>query len=454
MIFNLVDLTSTINAITAWSIVIVLGALLVYFLKNPEKIEKWVSLLARLFSFLGLRVQKVHIQKDIQASLNSYRSKINKECEDLIPYKTEIRFLNASKIKKEDFIHEGDKIILILKDQRNQDDNFIRASLMSTQQSLIPHSRPYIEPGLMKSVDYHFVKNLITSEYRSRLNKFLQGYLLPEIKKNKTLSKDLSALEKIGEEGLFTRVLLQELRDYGLKLFPKLASSSYHKEPRHFFEKVDELANKKQYEDIPLSFDSEYIKTRFILVGRPDVVLRDNYFNIDPYKKRAFLCESEGAETLYLLGRGISTEAIKDLVDELDRMPRKFEKNYESNYIIKRNKRNIKASCVRYTLLKNVECADLGTEGEEKKASEYETDDIMKCVELISVCFEEIAGSDSKVQLSKLQTAIIRKDSSFTEKSYGFKKFKDFIKFLIDSSLLDFNLVEVQDQSWFLERIE
>jgi len=353
---DLVDILKFILENGSWGLVIILIGVIVYFIINPDKVEKWSSMLARMFSFLGKNIEKQYISKDIQFKINSYGKEMNKECNDLVPYKTEIKFINPSVFKKESCQHVKEKVIIFMKDRHNQDENFIIAAMLSTEKTLIPNSRIYVEKNLMKSVDLQFVKNLIVSKNKSILNSYVDKYFSPEIQKKKVLNENVQILEKMTERGIFTRILLQELKSYGVNFYPRSTNQMITKETKAFFKSLKELAYKKPQEDVNLQFNGSFIKVSFILIGISSRVFTLRGINTDPYKQRAFICEDDGIKTIYILAWGVNTIAAKKLAEILALLPDRFEKASENEFKVKINdNKKIEAISIRFRILKNYE---------------------------------------------------------------------------------------------------
>ncbi len=299
-------------------------------------------------------MEKAHISKDIQFKLNSYRKEMNKECEDLIPYKTEIKFVRPTSIRHEIIKYRDKKLIIIMKNKKNQDENFIKAALISTEQSLIPNARRYIDNQLMRSIDLQYVKNLIVSNKKILMNYFIDKCLGPELKDNENLETSLRILQKLSERGVFTRILLQEFKEYGMNFYPALSKEEYLKEPKNFFGALKELANKEHQVDINPDFIGKYIKVSLILIGRPHVIFRHGEIDVGPYINWIFKCEEKGAKTAYLLAIGKNILAIKRINKQLDLMPNRFKKSSESNFNIQFDNKQFKARCTRYYFLNNI----------------------------------------------------------------------------------------------------
>jgi len=241
-----------------------------------------------------------------------------------------------------------------MKDRHNQDENFVNAAIVSTEQTLIPNSRYYIEPVVMKSIDLQYVKNLIITKNRNKLGCYIANFLTPEIEKSEEIEENIQILEKLTEQGVFTRILLQELKEYGLIFYPKNSNNSILKESKHFFNVLSELAYKKHHEDVKLNFLGNYLKIGFVLIGITTKVFNLKGINTSPYKQRIFKYEEDGIKTVYLLAWGINTIAAKKLSEELELMPEKFQKISESSYKAKiGNNKKIEAICISYKILQN-----------------------------------------------------------------------------------------------------
>lgn len=365
MLFNeIIDLINLL--IASWSTTGVLIFLLIYFLTHPEKVEKWESILARLFSFTGKKVKKKYISTDIQSKMNTYRKEINKECEGLVPFKTVIKFINPFSFEKERVEHKEDKVIVVLKDQKNQDENFVRATMFSIKDILIPNSRRYIEPRLMNSIDLQFVKNLILNQNKSKLNYFIDNHLSPRLDEDEKLKENINILEVLTERGVFTRILLKEIKDYGLKFYPESSTNEHFKEPASFFEKIKEFAYKKAGEDINPTFRGSNIKISIVMIGRASKVFtKTGDLNLDPYIQWVFKCEEEGISSIYILARGRTILAAQNIAAILNQMPDRFEMMNSSVYtsMIRNNKillkpnikkKEHKTICIHYYIKNNL----------------------------------------------------------------------------------------------------
>jgi len=348
----ILNLTEIINIIVSWSISGIFLSILIYFLLNPEKVEKWGSIFAKLFSFFSIKAEKFQISKDIQSKLNLFRKEINRECENLIPCKTEIKFINP--LGKETIEHKEKKIIIILKNRKNQDENLVRAAVFCVENTLIPYARRYIEEHLRRSIDLQFIKNFIFSKDKNKLNYYIENYLNPELKRNNFLKNKIRILEKLSNQGIFTRILLKELKNYGLNFYSNLPQKAHFEESNYFFDKLRELAEKKKGENINPTYNGQYIKMSIVLIGRFHTIFKGFRIITSPYIKWIYSCEKNGIKSVYLLAWRTNIFVAEKIAKRLDQMPERFQMISKSEYLVKIKIKKVKAICMHYQILKNV----------------------------------------------------------------------------------------------------
>ena len=238
--------------------------------------------------------------------------------------------------------------------------------MFSVKDILIPNSRRYIGSHLMNSVDLQFVKNLIFNQNKSKLNYFIDNYLSPKLDDDEKLEENINILEILTERGVFTRILLKEIKDYGLRFYPQTSTKAHFKEPKMFFEKIKEFAHKKAGEDVNPTFDGSNIKISMGMIGRYGKIFTKNGdLNLDPYIQWIFNCEDKGISSIYLLARDRTILAVQNIAAFLDQMSDRFEMVTNSVYTIKIRdnkillkprigKKEHKAICIHYYIKNNL----------------------------------------------------------------------------------------------------
>jgi hypothetical protein len=121
--------------------------------------------------------------------------------------------------------------------------------------------------------------------------------------------KDLSGLDMfcrrfdvLDESGLFTRVVLEEIRDFGARIETKYPATSHADEVAQFVNYVHQVATKPEGEDLPdIGHLGRYINTAFVFIGTGQTML-----NKGPvvYLDHLRLVRDSGFEKAYLAARG------------------------------------------------------------------------------------------------------------------------------------------------------
>jgi len=277
----------------------IFGVIFIYiFIVNPEKGDRFLSFVSKWFSKFSKSAEKVAVAKGIQNKINNFVKTINSEVEDLLPYKLKIKWINES-IGKDSFIRNR-KVVIILKYHQNQDENLSLATLFYMKESIIPEAKPHISNKLSKSIDLMMTKKALYSfvDARSSFGYFVREILRKETEKNDEIKLFCSVIEELDSRGLFTRVLLRELKELGYKRAGITEIGDTVVETEKFTKFLDRIARKEQEEDVPLTFNGRYIKISIILVARPGNSELDSFIKI--VKKKI----KENVSIIYIFARG------------------------------------------------------------------------------------------------------------------------------------------------------
>ncbi|RLI74982.1 hypothetical protein DRP04_13975 [Archaeoglobales archaeon] len=320
---------------------LILIFIVIYLLLNPEKAEKWGSLIYKGLCYFSSKAEKRYIALNIQGSINSFQKEINRELEDLLPYGVKIDWVSED-VSPESFITEG-KVVIRLGYHKNQDENVIRVVSEYISKALIPEIKPYLSEEIRQAIDFSMIKRLLYNEAPNALNRFYDAYYKPEIE-NKPQIKDLcEIIEAIDSNGWFTRIFLRELKELGTQFHSRFPDpdASIDNEVRDFLQFLYVIATKKPGEDVKLNFDGEHIKVAIILVARAEAS------SIDPHKKRILGCIQTGIKSIYLSARGANVELARWLIEDLanfKNLVKIYEKEYKTEYLGKK----IRTICVKY----------------------------------------------------------------------------------------------------------
>ena len=314
----------------------------IYLLLNPEKAEKWGSLLYKLFCFVSLSAEKRYIALNIQGQINSFQKAINKEVEGLLPYGIKIDWVGED-ITPESFVAEQ-MVIIRLRHHKNRDENLIRILSEYLAKALVPEIKHHLKKETKQAIDYATMRKIL-KKAPSALNRFYETVYKPEVEKNREIEEYCKMMEDLDKHGYFTRIFLRELKDLGMEVKDSFPSENIDKEIKEFLQFLHRIAIKKREEDVPLQFIGDYIKTCLVLIARPEIM------SLDPHKERIKKNIFAGVRSFYLLGRGRNVELVKTMAKEIDKWENTRRLDTIQTFKIKYEGKKLNSICLRYIVL-------------------------------------------------------------------------------------------------------
>lgn len=301
----------------------VLGVCLVYLLMNPEKVEKWGSILWRvLAAFGGLfkSAKRKYVQYDLQGRINDFTTSISASAPYLAERRVVIEWTDPGQVTKAAFLADG-KVILRLQSTVDNDMNFVRGSYLFVSTSLLHKAKRYISPTQRDAIDLFVTAKLLEAEKPHIVSYFLEEFLHPKtVKEDSRIVELFDAFARLREGGLFYEVLLQELQYLGDKVFGGRQDDTTRIEVAELIRFLDRVANRNiGDESVPLEFTGGYCRFGIVIVGKS--------WNITPGGEvwSRFIgrhVTPQEVETLYLVGS-------YDVHEVMDRVGEAVEDTYE-----------------------------------------------------------------------------------------------------------------------------
>jgi len=247
--------------------------LIIYlFVLHQEKGEKLIYWLSKFIAWTGKKAEKTATAMSIQGKVDSFITSINSEVESLFPYGLKIKWI-ASNLDRNSFI-EKNRVVVMLDYHKNKDENLSKATVLYMNKAVIPEARPHIHNKLSKAIDLMMTKKALFSfiEARSSLNYFVETVLRPSTEKDAELKNFCEIVEIVDERGLFTRILLRELLELGLKRAGITETGDTVFEATEFIKMLRKLAEKEKGVDVNPVFLRNYIKVIIMLVARSEKI--------------------------------------------------------------------------------------------------------------------------------------------------------------------------------------
>lgn len=273
--------------------------LLIY--KTPEKVEKWVSLFSRAFSWANLRFEKKAVAGDIQSELKSFKKEIDSVASaNILPYSIKINW-EPPNTTREAFVRNNE-IIVKMSHHRNQAKNFLYATLSYVEKGLIPKSRYLLEKKVLRAVDLIFIKKILSEKKRHDVKQLFYDQIFePEVTKGSLLERYCSIFDDIDETGGFTGIVLEEFAMLGENAGSNIPTDETSRDTVRFMQMLERFVRRNKGEDVNPTYSGAHIKCSIVLVARSDVYLM---YGLSPYIGWINKCISEGIRTFYICAIG------------------------------------------------------------------------------------------------------------------------------------------------------
>lgn len=277
-------------------VILLLVSVIVYIIKNPEKIDKWSYLLAKRKLVKDEKTEKNIISKNIDYKITSISKRINKQAQGILPFGVRIKWRTSEEI--ESYVKQ-DEVIVVLKKEDNCDKNIVDTCIAFVPRALLPKSRNCVDPDILQSVDNYLIKMILNEgTYDSAYNYYMQNVFMPFLASDPNVKDRITTLDQLNEVGFFTRILLEEYRRLGDKLYGTAEEQSFHEESRQFLGFLSQLATRKPGDNARLGFDGSRIKISIIFVARYNTY---KYQGIEAYTRRIDKDIENGSQRIFIL---------------------------------------------------------------------------------------------------------------------------------------------------------
>lgn len=262
------ELLSWLSQYGGWGLLTII-VILIFVLY--DRFERPIAKIKDLLSGIGPSWRRHGIKADIQSRINLFSRSVDKELPNVMPYNMKLKFVRE--IDRAE-LRRGKKLVLVrIRDRRHDDRNFVHAMLAFCPVGVLPASRPYLENCLCEAVDLTVTRKFLNAiKYQSALNYLYKDVIEPKAKENPDLDKLCIILDRFDEQGLFTRVVLRELRDFAAKVNTRYPTDAHKNETRQFVDYMDAIAKRQPGEKCETEFMGNCISMRLIMVGTVDTL--------------------------------------------------------------------------------------------------------------------------------------------------------------------------------------
>lgn len=285
-----------IVGIVPWAVVVIL----VYFLKNPEKAEKWASMFARVFASVSTRAERSLVARDIQSNINSYAQEANgKEKTSIFPYEAKIKWVIST--SREIFI-KNNKMVIRMQHHDNQARNFLYATMDWVCNGTVPQCRHFLHPTVQKALEFALINSILSEKRRHDSRQlFIDEVYDKEAPVGSLVRTYASAFTTLDSKGLLLGVILPEYASFANGLEGQLSNDKLTAESIGFATMLERLSRKKQGVDVSLDYKGEHINCSIVLVARSETY---STRGLEPYLNYINKCPSEGYKNIYVCASG------------------------------------------------------------------------------------------------------------------------------------------------------
>jgi hypothetical protein len=281
--------------------------LFLYLLKNPEKVEKWGSILYKIGAYVSEKSEKRYMATNIQYTINEARKELGLGG-DVISYGLNVKWTEENSVEID---LKENNVIVMLKPFGSQSKNLANVISLYIPNTLLPKARKYVDDYLMKGIDYIFGKNFLIK------NPTALDYYVDNESKNHTakIKEYINKIDKLNESGKLSRILVQEFKNFNT-LYPQDPSEFQKEDSINLFNTIYQFEILDPGESIDGAgiHISENFKMAVVPVGRSQTLIDSGI-----EKHLIFILEHipKGIKNFYIVGAGVNIRYAKSLTERV-----------------------------------------------------------------------------------------------------------------------------------------
>lgn len=284
----------------------VLGFLTVFVLFFPDKVKLIQASITQLIGKFSFWARKSTIKNRIEGHCDGALKAFHKELPDVNIPKLIVEWVNEDNA---DTIVKDNEAVVLLQYSKNDTLNIVKATTAYVKDAFLTHAKPYLSDSFRNSFDLsviRFILQRVQKNSKSTVSRFVNENI-EALQENTAV---INKIEKINDAGLFTRLLIRELDNYGNNLLGRTPEVVHKKEADDFLEFLYDIAKREREEYTKLAFVHPDIKVGVLLVAKID-----NYSTngITPYLNRIKKGFALGVNTFYLLAREDRIEILDEV---------------------------------------------------------------------------------------------------------------------------------------------
>jgi hypothetical protein len=325
-----------------------LSGLVIYLVHNPEKAEKWGSILSRLFSRLSERAERRSVSGEIQSEINSFAKSIDTKIDPTIfPYGIKIKWEDPTEASYESFV-KGENVVIRLKHHSNQAWNFALTTMAYVETGFLPSLRPHFDHSLSEAINLATTQKIIYDRKRSDALVLFNSKILGARPRKKTTLRMYKILTDLTTMGMFDEILLREFADLGMRLSGVLPNEKTRADTRGFVEFFERLTEREPGADVSPTYDRRVLRVSIVFIARYWIYRK---MGIKPHLKWIEKCIKDEIDAIYVCARGPNIKAARELDQVLKNNSSLRRVGEDTGKVLDEQGRKVDGICIAYKRL-------------------------------------------------------------------------------------------------------
>lgn len=269
--------------------------------KYPEKAEKIIGWFLRLFNFGIKKLRQRSIRSSIQGIINDFARSINRQFKGVMPYNLQLRFVQS--VDRAELSPDKRMVIVRIRDTLQDDRNLVNAMMSFCSIGVIPQARSFLSGPMNAAINITMTRRLLNDLKHYSALQYLHDEIIEGDGGEFTPQAEFCRMfDALDGHGLFTRVVLEEMREFGIRIAAQYPQSGHELEAEQFVQYVHKVATRQQGQELQeIGHRGRYMAIAFVLVGSPDTMAERGE---SPYLNHIGILRSYGYQKAYLAARG------------------------------------------------------------------------------------------------------------------------------------------------------
>ena len=269
----------------------------------PEKTEKITGWLLGLFNFGIKKLRQRSVKSSIQGNISTFARSMNEQVNGIMPYNIRLSFVKE--IDRTELDPESKIVIVRIRDNLEDDRNLVNSMMAFCSIGVVPQARHFLSKSMNTAIDVTITRKLLNDLKHYGALQYLYEEMLPDTgDEGKAREEFCRMFDALDESGLFTRVFLEEMRDFGARISSRYPTPFHNAEAVQFAEYVYGFSTRPTGYDMgEIGYDGTYISTAFVPVGTIETMVSGGE---EPYLRHIRRLKEVEYQRAYIIARGAS----------------------------------------------------------------------------------------------------------------------------------------------------